>query len=125
MGVRAKKLVAYAGLTGETVTVRADHRRQPSGRRVRAGGVRGHLLARWYVGVDRAARYNPASRTSYERLRVAGTRRAAARKRPHRAWALGTAPALRPGPQNQHQHAPCPALEVGYVDRLSAGRGQE
>ncbi len=68
----------------------------------------GRLRTALYMATLSAARYNPAIRAFYERLRAAGkplkvARCAAARKLLHLAWALGTKQ-RRFDPDHEHRH---------------------
>jgi transposase len=84
-------LVAYAGLAPVP---------RESGRSIRGRAAIGHdgngrLRTALYMATLSAARYNPAIRAFYQRLRAAGkpkkvARCAAARKLLHQAWALGS-----------------------------------
>ena len=91
-----------------------------SGRSIRGRRAIGHdgnarLRTALYMATLSAARYNPAIRTFYQRLRAAGkpkkvARCAAARKLLHQAWALGSKlQRFDPGYQQQ-QHEDLPAL---------------
>ena len=104
-------LTAYAGLAPVP---------RESGRRIRGRPSIGHdgngrLRTALYMATLSAARYNPAIRAFYGRLRAAGKPRkvarcAAARKLRHLAWALATKQ-QRFDPRPRHQHAePRPEL---------------
>ena len=104
-------LTAYAGLAPVP---------RESGRSVRRRAAIGHdgngrLRTALYMATLSAARYNPAIRAFYQRLRAAGkpmkvARCAAARKLLHQAWALGSKlQRFDPGYQQQ-QHDAVPDL---------------
>ncbi len=90
-----------------------------SGRSIRGRAQIGHdgnarLRTALYMATLSAARYNPAIRVFYQRLRAAGkpqkvARCAAARKLLHQAWALGSK-LQRFDPAHQQQHAVLPEL---------------
>ena len=104
-------LTAYAGLAPVP---------RASGRSIRSRPTIGHdgngrLRTARYVATLSAARYNPAIKAFYQRLRAAGkpkkvARCAAARKLLHQAWALGSKrQRFDPGYQQQ-QHDTLPHL---------------
>jgi len=103
-------LTAYAGLAPVP---------RESGRSIRGRAQIGHdgnarLRTALYMATLSAARYNPAIRVFYQRLRAAGkpqkvARCAAARKLLHQAWALGSK-LQRFDPAHQQQHAVLPEL---------------
>jgi transposase len=103
-------LTAYAGLAPVP---------RESGRSVRGRAAIGHdgnsrLRTALYMATLSAARYNPAIKAFYLRLRAAGkpkkvARCAAARKLLHQAWALGSK-LQRFDPGYQHQHDVVPEL---------------
>lgn len=103
-------LTAYAGLAPVP---------RESGRSIRGRARIGHdgnarLRTALYLATLSAARYNPAIRAFYQRLRAAGkpqkvARCAAARKLLHQAWALGSK-LQRFDPAHQQQHAVLPEL---------------
>ena len=103
-------LTAYAGLAPVP---------RESGRRVRSRPHIGHDgNARLRTALDTAtlsaARFNPAIKAFYQRLRAAGkppkvARCAAARKLLHQAWALGSR-LQRFDPHHQQQHEAVPDL---------------
>ena len=103
-------LTAYAGLAPMP---------RESGRSIRGRPSIGHdgngrLRTALYMATLSAARYNPAIRAFYLRLRAAGkplkvARCAAARKLLHLAWALGTKQ-QRFDREHKQQHAALPAL---------------
>ena len=75
----------------------------------------GRLRTALYMATLSAARYNPAIRAFYERLRAAGkplkvARCAAARKLLHQAWALGTKQQRFDPEHEQQQHEAVPDL---------------
>ncbi len=90
-----------------------------SGRSIRGRPSIGHdgngrLRTALYMATLSAARYNPAIRAFYERLRAAGkplkvARCAAARKLLHLAWALGTKRQHFDPGHRQQQHEELPA----------------
>jgi len=103
-------LTAYAGLAPVP---------RESGRSIRGRARIGHdgnsrLRTALYMATLSAARYNPAIKAFYQRLRAAGkpqkvARCAAARKLLHQAWALGSK--LQPfDPKHNHQHEAVPEL---------------
>ena len=84
-------LASYAGL----VPMPRESGRSVRGRPSIGHGGNGRLRTALYMATLSAARYNPAIKAFYERLRAAGkplkvARCAAARKLLHQAWALGT-----------------------------------
>src|SRR5215217_6147421 len=91
-----------------------------SGRSLRGRPSIGHdgnarLRTALYLAMLSAARYNPAIRACYERLRAAGkplkvARCAAARKLLHQAWALGTKQQRFDPEHEQQQHEALPDL---------------
>src|SRR5919199_2372313 len=91
-----------------------------SGRSVRGRARIGHdgnarLRTALYLATLSAARYNPAIKAFYERLRAAGkplkvARCAAARKLLHQAWALGTKQQRFDPEHEQQQHEALPDL---------------
>ena len=91
-----------------------------SGRSVRGRPRIGHdgngrLRTALYMATLSAARYNPAIKAFYERLRAAGkplklARCAAARKLLHQAWALATKRQRFDPDHKQQQHEPCSEL---------------
>ena len=103
-------LTAYAGLAPVP---------RESGRSVRGRAAIGHdgngrLRTALYMATLSAARYNPAIKAFYERLRAAGkpmkvARCAAARKLLHQAWALGTKGRRFDPDHRQHHHEEPPA----------------
>ena len=104
-------LTAYAGLAPVP---------RESGRSIRGRPTIGHdgnsrLRTALYMATLSAARYNPAIRAFYQRLRAAGkpkkvARCAAARKLLHQAWALGSKLRRFDPDHDQHQHDAVPAL---------------
>jgi transposase len=104
-------LTAYAGLAPVP---------RESGRSVRARPRIGHdgngrLRTALYMATLSAARYNPAIRAFYDRLRAAGkplkvARCAAARKLLHQAWALGSKQQRFDPDHKQQQHGTLPEL---------------
>jgi transposase len=105
-----ESLTAYAGLAPVP---------RESGRSIRGRPQIGHdgnarLRTALYLATLSAARYNPAIRAFYQRLRAAGkpkkvARCAAARKLLHQAWALGSK-LRRFDPEYQPQHEAVPDL---------------
>ena len=106
-----ESLTAYAGLAPVP---------RESGRTIRGRAAIGHdgngrLRTALYMATLSAARYNPAIKAFYDRLRAAGkplkvARCAAARKLLHQAWALGSKlQRFDPGYQQQ-QHDALPQL---------------
>jgi transposase len=98
-------LTAYVGLA----PVPRESGRTIRGRRAIDHDGNGRLRTALYMATLSAARYNPAIKTFYHRLRAAGkpqqvARCAAARKLLHQAWALGSKP-QRFDPDQQQQHA--------------------
>ena len=99
-------LTAYAGLAPVP---------RESGRSIRGRARIGHdgnsrLRTALYMATLSAARYNPAIRAFYQRLRAAGkpmkvARCAAARKLLHQAWALGAKQQRFDPDHKQQQHA--------------------
>ena len=91
-----------------------------SGRSVRGRPRIGHdgngrLRTALYMATLSAARYNPAIKAFYQRLRAAGkplkvARCAAARKLLHLAWALGTKQRRFDPHHRQHDQAAAPGL---------------
>jgi len=104
-------LTAYAGLAPVP---------RESGRSVRGRAAIGHdgngrLRTALYMATLSAARYNPAIRAFYQRLRAAGkpmkvARCAAARKLLHQAWALGSKLQRFDPDHKQQQHRAVPQL---------------
>jgi len=104
-------LTAYAGLAPVP---------RESGRRIRGRPAIGHdgnarLRTALYMATLSAARYNPAIKTFYDRLRTAGkplkvARCAAARKLLHLAWALGSKQQRFDPDHKQQQHKALPQL---------------
>ncbi len=104
-------LTAYAGLAPMP---------RESGRSIRGRAAIGHdgngrLRTALYMATLSAARYNPAIRAFYQRLRAAGkplkvARCAAARKLLHQAWALGSKLRRFDPDHKQQQHAASPQL---------------
>ena len=101
-------LAAYAGLA----PVPRESGRTIRGRRAIGHDGNGRLRTALYMATLSAARYNPAIRAFYQRLRAAGkpkrvARCAAARKLLHQAWALGSkVQRFDPGYQQQHEVLP-------------------
>jgi len=99
-------LTAYVGLAPMP---------RESGRTIRGRPTIGHdgngrLRTALYMATLSAARYNPAIRAFYQRLRAAGkpmkvARCAAARKLLHQAWALGAKQQRFDPDHKQQQHA--------------------
>ncbi len=104
-------LTAYAGLA----PVPRESGRSIRGRPSIGHDGNGRLRTALYMATLSAARYNPAIRAFYERLRTAGkpmkvARCAAARKLLHLAWALGSK-LQRFDPDHKHpQHGAMPGL---------------
>ena len=108
---QATALTAYAGLAPVP---------RESGRSIRGRPSIGHdgnarLRTALYMATLSAARYNPAIRAFYQRLRAAGkpqkvARCAAARKLLHLAWALGTKLQRFDPDHKQQQHDALPEL---------------
>jgi len=106
-----ESLAAYAGLAPMP---------RESGRSIRGRPSIGHdgngrLRTALYMATLSAARYNPAIKAFYQRLRAAGkapkvARCAAARKLLHQAWALGTKQQYFDPDHQQQQHEPLPEL---------------
>jgi len=104
-------LTAYAGLAPVP---------RESGRSVRGRARSGHdgngrLRTALYMATLSAARFNPAIKAFYQRLRASGkppkvARCAAARKLRHQAWALGSKRQRFDPDQKQQQHEALPAL---------------
>ncbi len=104
-------LTAYTGLAPMP---------RESGRSLRGRPSIGHdgngrLRTALYMATLSAARYNPAIKAFYERLRAAGkpmkvARCAAARKLLHQAWALGTKQQRFDPEHEQQQHEALPDL---------------
>ena len=104
-------LTAYAGLAPVP---------RESGRSVRSRPRIGHdgngrLRTAFYMATLSAARYNPAIKAFYQRLRAAGkppkvARCAAARKLLHQAWALGSKLQRFDPDHKQQQHEALPEL---------------
>jgi len=104
-------LTAYAGLAPMP---------RESGRSIRSRPAIGHagngrLRTALYMATLSAARYNPAIKPFYQRLRAAGkplkvARCAAARKLLHLAWALGTKRQRFDPDHKQQQHEALPRL---------------
>jgi transposase len=106
-----ESLTAYAGLAPVP---------RESGRSLRGRARIGHdgnglLRTAFYMAPLSAARYNPAIKAFYNRLRAAGkplkvARCAAARKLLHQAWALGSKLQRFDPDQQQQQHEALPQL---------------
>ncbi len=104
-------LTAYVGLAPVP---------RESGRSIRSRATIGHdgngrLRTALYMATLSAARFNPAIKVFYQRLRAAGkpmkvARCAAARKLLHQAWALGSKLQRFDPVLNQHQHEALPVL---------------
>ena len=111
-------LPAHSVYRRATLITRQGSRRANPPQRGRASiGHDGHgrLRTALYMATLSAARYNPAIRAFYERLRAAGkplkvARCAAARKLLHLAWALGTKRQHFDPDHEQQQHAALPDL---------------
>ena len=112
LGTGPDGLTAYAGLAPMP---------RESGRSIRGRPRIGHdgngrLRTALYMATLSAARYNPAIKAFYDRLRAAGkppkvARCAAARKLLHLAWALGTKQRrFDPDHEQQQQHEALPEL---------------
>ena len=105
-------LTGYVGLAPVPRESGRSIRRRPS---IGHDG-HGRLRTALYMATLSAARYNPAIRAFYERLRAAGkplkvARCAAARKLLHQAWALGTKQQrFDPDHEQQQQHEALPEL---------------
>jgi transposase len=109
-----------AGPTALTGYVGLAPMPRESGRSVRGRASIGHdghgrLRTALYMATLSAARYNPAIKAFYERLRAAGkplkvARCAAARKLLHQAWALGTKQHRFDPEHEQQQHETVPDL---------------
>jgi transposase len=106
-------LTGYAGLA----PMPRDSGRSIRGRPSIGHDGNGRLRTALYLATLSAARYNPAIKAFYERLRAAGkplkvARCAAARKLLHLAWALGTKRQRFDAGHRQHQqHADPPARQ--------------
>ncbi len=106
-----ESLTAYVGLA----PVPRESGRTIRGRRAIGHDGNGRLRTALSMATRSAARYNPAIKAFYQRLRAAGkpkkvARCAAARKLLHQAWALGSKlQRFDPGYQQQH-HEVLPAL---------------
>ncbi len=103
-------LTAYAGLA----PIPRESGRSIRGRPAIGHDGNGRLRTALYMATLSAARYNPAIKAFYNRLRAGGkplkvARCAAARKLLHLAWALGTK-RQRFDPNHKQQHEPCPEL---------------
>jgi transposase len=106
-----ESLAAYAGLAPVP---------RESGRTIRGRAAIGHdgnsrLRTALYMATLSAARYNPAIKAFYDRLRAAGkplkvARCAAARKLLHQAWALGSKQQRFDPDHKQQQHVASPQL---------------
>src|ERR671916_236705 len=104
-------LTAYAGLA----PVPRESGRSVRGRPAIGHDGNGRLRTALYMATLSAARYNPAIKAFYERLRAAGkplklARCAAARKLLHQAWALATKRQRFDPDHKQQQHEPCSEL---------------
>jgi transposase len=104
-------LTAYAGLA----PVPRESGRSIRGRRSIGHDGNGRLRTALYMATLSAARYNPAIKAFYQRLRAAGkpkkvARCAAARKLLHQAWALGSKLQRFDPEHNRHQHEAMPDL---------------
>ncbi len=104
-------LAAYAGLA----PVPRESGRSVRGRPSIGHDGNGRLRTALYMATLSAARYNPAIKAFYERLRAAGkplkvARCAAARKLLHLAWALGTKQQRFDPEHQQQQHEALPDL---------------
>ena len=104
-------LAAYAGL----VPMPHESGRSLRGRPSIGHGGNGRLRTALYMATLSAARYNPAIKAIYVRLRAAGkplkvARCAAARKLLHQAWALGSKQQRFDPGYRQQQHAALPDL---------------
>jgi transposase len=101
-------LTAYVGLA----PVPRESGRSVRGRRAIGHDGNARLRTALYMATLSAARYNPAVKVFYERLRASGkpkkvARCAAARKLLHQAWALGSKlQRFDPGYQQQHDALP-------------------
>ena len=103
-------LTAYVGLA----PVPRESGRSIRGRPSIGHDGNGRLRTALYMATLSAARYNPAIKAFYQRLRAAGkpkkvARCAAARKLLHQAWALGSK-RQRFDPDHQQQHETLPDL---------------
>ncbi len=103
-------LTAYVGLA----PVPRESGRTIRGRRAIGHDGNGRLRTALYMATLSAARYNPAIKAFYQRLRAAGkpekvARCAAARKLLHQVWALGSK-LQRFDPDQQQQHEALPQL---------------
>ena len=104
-------LTAYAGLA----PVPRESGRSIRGRPQIGHDGNGRLRTALYMATLSAARYNPAIRAFYQRLRAAGkplkvARCAAARKLLHQAWALGSKRRRFDPDHKQQQHDAVPDL---------------
>ncbi len=108
-------LTAYTGLA----PMPRESGRSVRGRSSIGHGGNGRLRTALSTATLSAARYNPAIRTFYARLRAAGkppkvARCAAARKLLHLAWALGTK-RRRFDPDHRQQHEAPPARQLAVA----------
>jgi transposase len=106
-----ESLTAYAGLA----PVPRESGRSLRGRAAIGHDGNGRLRTALYMATLSAARYNPAIRAFYQRLRAAGkpvkvARCAAARKLLHQAWALGSKLQRFDPDHKQQQHGAVPRL---------------
>jgi transposase len=104
-------LTAYVGLA----PVPRESGRTIRGRRAIGHDGNGRLRTALYMATLSAARYNPAIKAFYHRLRAAGkpkkvARCAAARKLLHQAWALGSKRQRFDPDHKQQQHEALPQL---------------
>ena len=104
-------LTAYAGLA----PVPRESGRSLRGRRAIGHDGNSRLRTALYMATLSAARYNPAIKAFYDRLRAAGkplkvARCAAARKLLHQAWALGSKQQRFDPDHKQQQHGTLPRL---------------
>jgi len=104
-------LTAYAGLA----PVPRESGRSVRGRPRIGHDGNGRLRTAFYMATLSAARYNPAIKAFYQRLRAAGkppkvARCAAARKLLHQAWALGSKLQRFDPDHQQQQHEVLPEL---------------
>ncbi len=106
-----ESLTAYVGLA----PVPRESGRTIRGRRAIGHDGNGRLRTALYMATLSAARYNPAIKAFYQRLRAAGkpmkvARCAAARKLLHQAWALGSKQQRFDPDHKQQQHEVSPDL---------------
>ncbi len=106
-----ESLTAYAGLA----PVPRESGRSIRGRPAIGHDGNAHLRTALYMATLSAARFNPAIKAFYQRLRAAGkpqkvARCAAARKLLHQAWALGSKLQRFDPDHQQQQHDPLPQL---------------